>query len=122
MSERYPTNVSAQIREDDGVILISTDAYVSHKKQAGPYRSTFSMTLDEAANLRNQLSALINETEWQPMETAPLDGTEILLHTHNYETGVVTVSWSEGAWRDMEYDDYSPILWMPVPKPPETKT
>ena len=61
-----PHNQSVLFRKDDNAVLISTDAYVSHRKQAGPWRSTFSMTMDDAKKLRDELSQIISENETCP--------------------------------------------------------
>ena len=66
---------------------------------------------------------------WQPIETAPKDGTRVLAVTNEYD-GVLIVSWrkawfgnkvGEMAWFDDEdYDTYINIThWMPLPAPPE---
>ena len=47
-------------RFDDGNILVSTDAYVSHHKDSGPLKSTFSMSVDEAVKLRDDLTMVID--------------------------------------------------------------
>ena len=59
MTRQQFTNVSASLRKDDGAIVVSTDAHVSHKKGAGPWRSTFSMSATEAITLRDQIDAAI---------------------------------------------------------------
>ena len=68
-------------------------------------------------------------TEWQPIETAPLDGTRVLLAMNprlNYETvqigyAVGTALWGL-CWRfDGEYTVEAPAgatHWMPLPGPP----
>ena len=72
-------------------------------------------------------------TDWQPIETAPRDGTEVLLYD---ECGVTVGSFRaddnfpEDAplWLDNSYDDFScgfasiPVIathWMPLPEPPK---
>jgi hypothetical protein len=61
--------------------------------------------------------------KWQPIETAPKDGTRVLLHspsTHTY-TGIVA-SWCLIEERWEEWGDYypcSPTHWMPIPEPPD---
>lgn len=62
---------------------------------------------------------------WQPISTAPRDGTEVLLAVPAYGRGperVVSFGWWEdGAWRDAGYENelYSPTHWTPVPAPPQ---
>lgn len=65
------------------------------------------------------------ESQWQPMETAPRDGTMVLMWT---ECGVVIGFWGQRAnqWlrpasshnKDLEDVRH----WMPLPKPPEKKS
>ena len=66
--------------------------------------------------------------EWQPIESAPKDGTEILVA--NISNGAIyTVMWldegeSIGWWDIASLDDYgratlfSPTHWMQLPNPP----
>lgn len=76
-----------------------------------------------------------NETAWQPIETAPRDGTPILVSFKN--KGVFRVTW-EDPWGDdpdmaiwcvddekhgpyplRGYVDGDDMGWMPLPTPPE---
>jgi hypothetical protein len=63
---------------------------------------------------------------WQPIETAPKDGTRILVS--DYQMGVVIAKWCETCWMNgagwLVYDDRSdtisvdePSHWMPLPDP-----
>lgn len=80
----------------------------------------------------------MTDEEWQPIETAPLDGTSILLFAPDYRTRHVVVvgfwgddpvesskemdrrrtwrvKWDHGCMFDC---DYEPSHWMPLPNPP----
>ena len=57
------TNITALLRKDDNAVIVSTDAYVSHLKNSGPWRSSFSMNLEEALSLRDQLDKVIRDME-----------------------------------------------------------
>lgn len=66
-------------------------------------------------------------SEWQPIETAPKDGTRVLLHKDGHQ---VVAAWSN-TWSDMlrsSTDDWwigqslpfrDPTHWMMLPEPPE---
>jgi hypothetical protein len=69
--------------------------------------------------------------QWQPIESAPKDGSAVLLcdfsegtyRTTEYPS-VVVGWWDDGEWRDMgdigccgQYN-YDPTHWMPLPEPP----
>ena len=70
-------------------------------------------------------------SEWQPIETAPKDGSRILV----FNRKVYIASWSEEAqhgefecapgWQVFCPDDYwyafcvNPTHWMPLPEPPQ---
>ena len=65
---------------------------------------------------------------WQPMETAPKDGTEILLYEpkendeHYIFSGAYRTEYDEG-WQCLEYDAFShdPTKWQLLPEPPKEK-
>lgn len=71
-----------------------------------------------------RLQALI--PQWQPIETAPKDGTEVLVT--NAQSGAASVVlWNDGdpmvGWMSLDgpiYDMYFFSHWMPLPEPPET--
>lgn len=82
---------------------------------------------------------------WQPIETAPKDGTEIVLFTHQWDTAHIAYwDWVDGpdddgtggfcAWHLKQDDsgamsdgllwpdeDWMPTHWMPLPDPLEDK-
>lgn len=69
-------------------------------------------------------------SEWRPIETAPKDGTEVILRfvVRDGDTRPVEAlnGWYDGSWRRICYSTYSyryfslgdVTHWMPLPKPP----
>ena len=69
-------------------------------------------------------------SDWQPIETAPKDGTEVLLAIPTYGVGptfeFAVGGFFNGAWFGEEDDAYDadeaayqdPTHWMPLPEPP----
>lgn len=60
-------------------------------------------------------------SEWQPIETAPKDGTDILVGFAGQDRPPVVVGWFDD-W--LEYDSVNilkgkPTHWMPLPEPPQ---
>jgi uncharacterized protein DUF551 len=61
-------------------------------------------------------------TEWQPIETAPTDGREVLLFARGLH-GPRDVSFAVGQW-SLQSEDWfwafaiRPTHWMPLPEPP----
>jgi hypothetical protein len=78
----------------------------------------------------NELEALLSalpETPWQPMSTAPTDGTNILLFVPHYAMGripsVTLQGWNlaedRRGWRSQYAGgEIHPTHWMPLPAPP----
>lgn len=72
------------------------------------------------------------KVNWQPIETAPMDGTWILaiiegdhpVHREPYTP--IVVKWDSNSWSDEIVNEYgeqnlsnwSPTHWMPLPEPP----
>ena len=74
-------------------------------------------------------------SDWQPIETAPMDGTPILVFSpDSIEPHIFTVIWTdwvdaengeviEGNWTDLCDDqEFGATIthWQPLPEPPET--
>lgn len=57
--------------------------------------------------------------EWQPIETAPKDGTQILLG--KVGGSMIVGFWNGYAWDDGDFDSNVswPSHWMPLPEPPK---
>lgn len=63
-------------------------------------------------------------SEWMPIETAPKDGTRILISSPT--DGVLSSHFDGGNWqgrpwrpvRSAEYEASKPTHWMPLPAPP----
>lgn len=67
-------------RAQDNSIEIHTNAYVSHRKGRGAWKSSFSVNFSEAERLRDEITALLNKHGPQGAEpseacdpTNPLD-------------------------------------------------
>jgi hypothetical protein len=66
--------------------------------------------------------------EWLPIESAPKDGTHILIFEvpafEGDEQMYVVGRWSDFGWTESYADEYaicSPTHWMPLPPPPKTE-
>lgn len=59
-------------------------------------------------------------TEWQPIETAPKDGRDILGFAP--KSGCVVVEWGGDRWRNYDYQPIDPTHWQPLPQPPVQQT
>ena len=71
----------------------------------------------------------MNANEWQPIETAPKDGTEIDLWTLNGREPAARFNVKRNRWEVIGLDgfdtlnwvdvDGKPTHWMPLPAPPK---
>lgn len=67
--------------------------------------------------------------EWQPIETAPKDGVDIIIFGGEFESAgsnkiPMIVKWNGTYWTSTHYCyneaiALNPTHWMPLPKPPE---
>lgn len=69
-------------------------------------------------------------SEWQPIETAPKDGTVVIILHGNLMAIAFADPENEGVWTLDDGHDYRPACrreltkpthWMPLPSPPETR-
>ncbi len=68
-------------------------------------------------------------SEWQPIETAPRDGTVVLLypraHQHKWPISMALWRADKGAWHNYfkvnGASDGAFTHWMPLPESPQTK-
>lgn len=70
---------------------------------------------------------------WQPIETAPKDGTPVLLLSPSFQPGDYGnikggLVWVSGGWRNLgngwrnDYGKEDPTYWMPLPEAPGEMT
>ena len=87
--------------------------------------SCYSLTVVDAFKSLIAANELLQQQQWQPIESAPRDGTKILIWVEDDENYIV--SWCE--WKEYGqdwdwYDDncisHKPTHFMPLPKPPVT--
>lgn len=102
------------------------------------------LALEKLREKNDALAARVKELEgrlaWQPIETAPKDGTRILFYDPHTSSLIFAGIWDDkfesdfdgedtiyrGAWTDYavasfgfeEYQEYSPTHWQPLPEPP----
>lgn len=108
-------------------------AYIAKEYQIGNDVHPGSFTLEQRqVNDPNQVGwdykIVPNDQEfgvrvkWEPIETAPKDGTTILLLNSNYAREVLLGCWNEskGEFYSKDYK-MNPTHWMRIPKLPEKK-
>jgi hypothetical protein len=85
------------------------------------------LVLEALTTMQAREATLIREREWQPIETAPKDGTEVLIFDANAKKGYVgdtpnVAYWDDsreaGWWGSYETEQtrpHTPTHWMPLP-------
>lgn len=76
------------------------------------------MERDSAA--RSDYAAPMSDSSWQPIDTAPKDGTDILAYLGKGRVGVVCWWDSPPGWYSMKSAE-QPTHWKPLPAPPEVQ-
>jgi hypothetical protein len=95
--------------------------YKSEFPDLDPDQDDMYLDLEHAWN--NGYSEAKNDG-WQPIETAPMDGTEILTWHKNNDTAYLSV-FNDGWWVSDCFPDtwteylLEPTNWMPLPEPPK---
>lgn len=80
-----------------------------------------------AETMAKVINGLLAERAWQPIVTAPKDGTPILLACSNWPHATILGKpmpikiggWDNDAWHIFGAS-WMPTDWMPLPAPPET--
>jgi hypothetical protein len=57
-------------------------------------------------------------SEWQPIETAPKDGTFILVYGYGDYHHAFWLDQGNGFWFSIDDSLVDPTHWMPLPSPP----
>lgn len=56
--------------------------------------------------------------DWRPIESAPKDGTAVLLYRSNARRTVKVDRWLAGWWYETKIE-HAPTHWLPLPEPPK---
>ena len=91
-----------------------------------PDDSGYAVKFEDYCKLEAELAALKAENEWQPIETAPKDGTVFLGYKRGQFRECYKVTrddcdmWCFGgtSGADDLFPNIKPTHWMPLPKPP----
>jgi len=65
------------------------------------------------------------QSSWQPIETAPKDGTEVLCFVEGFGMGQMVLYWMDGYWREKANClglKKEPTFWQHTPTPPIPST
>lgn len=110
----------------EGIVENETDFDAPGFRQAlAAYQRELSETRSltvEGASAEAEIQRLRAASQWQPIETAPKDGTPVLAWD---EGAVCIVTWVSGdpvdpdGWYDVRRLDPAPTHWQPLPPAPE---
>lgn len=79
------------------------------------------VALDMLATMRTLAAAQSAPQDWRPIESAPKDGTRILLGWPMLQSMSVVAHWERGMWRLSSSDEYGIVgrppvhSWQPLP-------
>ncbi len=127
---------------------LATDEYTVTRRWLLKIRSCLTYNCDPGANMPVAIGMidhaldgcgpsdqLERNGEWQPISTAPKDGTPILIWAPEWKfancgwwqssiNGTNDAGWTDGtviSWNYQENSVLLPTVWQPLPKPPEAK-
>lgn len=103
------------ISDERLAMLIDGVSENAEHPQAPIYWQEFANALRELQRLRSNA--------WQPIETAPRDGTEILIFIPDCDQAVASYQYGDdedmaGWWGDGGFHYADPTHWQPLPAPP----
>jgi hypothetical protein len=120
-------SVPLEMRQDESERAREWAAFQLRDREQ--YQQDLTALLEEVARLRAEIGrgAAHPPQAWQPIETAPKDGTRLLLARTQVLSGeliVVSGSWNSGGSMHMPHWmtpvlGFQPTHWMPLPAPPE---
>lgn len=107
----------------DGAIFMRRDA----AKEIRRLREYSSKQALDIVTLGQEVGRLREMTEWQPIETAPKDGSKILAWFADGDYSIIYWGAYDGSWvqslpglgSDSGYSPDTFIHWMPLPEPPK---
>lgn len=86
------------------------------------------LIIEIPADLRDEIAAFLERTSeggWRPIESAPRDGTEVLLfwpRKHSEKPIIISGQNTTGnQWWSRRVGSLTPTHWQPLPPPPEKK-
>lgn len=64
---------------------------------------------------------VLPDNDWRPIESAPKDGTTVLLWAPHWSAAQTGWTFGADAWQDCPKDSHlrPPTHWMPLPEPPK---
>lgn len=113
------SNMSQQTAEQSAVKTLERLGYTYHggTQWKPPLGKSAEPLLDRITELQAQLQ----QYQWQPIETAPKDGTEIIIYfKSNKKSFIVTWNYCGAYWMlfDTKEKTGTPSHWMPLPAAP----
>jgi hypothetical protein len=122
MSESINAEFEAYVKAELGdIAVVSEGRFISPKIQN--YYKIWNNQQTKITELESQVEALRKDAEWQPIETAPKDGTRLLLIIDHGEHGdkIWTGLWADGWAVSYGKPENAPTHWKPLPQPPAIK-
>ena len=133
LANKLPTE-EKELRNDARIYLGALQTLL-HSGMIRPYRTVDEQRLDNSKKMaedyelsRPKRKKKMINYEWQPIETAPKDGTRIIVNdpkrtTKSYKTKVLVVFWhkEKNEWVSTMSNDwfFKPTHWVNLPEPPQ---